>query len=186
MSRVTRATSRAEAEFHQNSSKADAQNLNPEGFENMNESMSAAVTVNSDEPFKADTQKPKRAKAKAKTMNTTGNRQPLGDIALNAVDDDVKKREKNAKEQTRSNNDNAESEGIDLSVEDETEIRVNDWETENKQESASAEFMEPSVLEAVEEVNEEAGDEDTKESFYAGKDVESLDISEFYHVLSVA
>ena len=186
MSRVTRATSRAEAEIFQNNNKADALNSKTEVEENMNENMPAAATESLDESLKMEAQKPKQANSKAKTKKATGNRQPLGYIALNAVDDDVEKREKNAKEHRRSSNDKADSGGLDLSVGDETEIRVDDCEAVNGEEVVATEFMEPSVLEVVEEVDEDAGDKEAKETPSVGKEVESFGTSKFFHVLSVA
>lgn len=187
MSRVTRASSRAEAEFSQNKiNKADIQNLTLEIHENVNENKPAIVAeISSHEPFKAEIKKPKKANAKTKTKSAANNRQPLGDIALNAIDDGVERREKNTKEQKRSNSDKTEGERIDLSVEDETKIRVDDEEITKKEELVATEFMEPSVLEVVEEVDEDAGDKETKESSYVGKEVESLGTSKFFNVLSV-
>lgn len=188
MSRVTRASSRAEAEFSQNNNnKVAIQDSTPEIHENLDENMPAAVAgLSLDEPFKADTKKSKKANAEAKTKSATHNRQPLGDIALNTVNDGVETREKNTKEQKRSNSDKAEDEGIDLSVEDETAFRPEDEEIMKKEELFATEFMEPSVLEVVEEVDEDAGDKEMKESSYVGKEVESLGTSKFFNVPSVA
>lgn len=193
MRRVTRATSRAEVEINNVngniSDKSDTGNPPSDSLEGMDENLSEFASKPHD-PANKDAQKSKND-TKTRTKKGLGSRRPLGDIALNVVDDDAAKWHKTTnKAERRSKNSNTDSEAIDSSLGSELEEGCReDGKAENEAEigkqeeqSPSAEFMEPSVLEVVEEVDEDAGEGErvVGKKASAEKTVEGSGAGKFY------
>ena len=193
MRRVTRATSRAEAEFnnvsdtnHSNYAKCDLKESNSKPDDILDENNSA-VAANSSEGLKNIESQNQKSNDWPKGKKATTKRQPLGDIALNAVNDDSEKR-KVTRADRRSGGGDVDTETGEASLVVDSEIHVDEEQNMNMEvynnegELAATELMEPSILDVVQEVDEIAveKDEDAERTSCVENVVESSGASKYY------
>ena len=203
MRRVTRASSRAGAEIsnnndnnnnnnnnnkNNNDGKCDMKTPKSEVHGAMDENNLAVASKLQDGLIKEESQNSKN-NVGSKATKVVAKRQPLGDIALNAVDDDVKKRETRTRGDRGSDGSKVDAEVAEYSPVVASEISVDEksviTERVENEELAATEFMGPSILDVVQEVDEDAGEGDkgVRETYYKENVVESSGAGKFYQIL---